>query len=316
MHPSYKWTLGEVIPSTKIQPVMYLSKCLSNAETRYGPLELEVACLVWAAKKLCTVVQLNNHPVVVLTDYSVTKGIVNRTILQTTATDRANKQLITASIYLSEYGFQVYYLLGRLNYVPNALSRFRTVNDIINSEGKLQRTDDKATLDTVWHTKTSEVIIDHGMAERFKEAYLRDPKYANIIKAMRPVDNAVVDTFSKPGYPFDVAKGLVYNTHDGNRCLCIPHGIIKEILRIAHNENHHFSIRRIMNFLEPYAIYRKSYLVKKYLKHCPSCGVNRTDKQLPVGDLRPIRLEEPLPIKIIAINFILALPKVKTKGTP
>jgi hypothetical protein len=60
---NYTWEPGSVIPSTVIQPIMFLSRCLTNAELRYGPSELEVACLVWAAKKLRTMIQSSNLPV-------------------------------------------------------------------------------------------------------------------------------------------------------------------------------------------------------------------------------------------------------------
>src|SRR3954466_13928619 len=109
---------------------MFLSKCLTNPEMRYGPSELEVACFVWACRRLRTVIYSNNHPVIVLTDHSFTKGIVEQTKLDTSLTDRANRRLINASIYLSSYALKLYYLLGILNFVPNALSRLKVVGDV------------------------------------------------------------------------------------------------------------------------------------------------------------------------------------------
>ncbi len=97
----YTWEPGTVIPATAIQPVMFLSRCLTNAELRYGPSELEVACLVWAVKKLRTMLHSSNLPVTVLTDHSATKGIVDQTTLNTDSTDQANRRLINASVYLS-----------------------------------------------------------------------------------------------------------------------------------------------------------------------------------------------------------------------
>ena len=60
-----------------------------------------------------------------LTNYSLTKGIVEQTSLKTTFTDRANKRLINALIYLLQFNLKIYYLAGKRNLVPDALSRLR-----------------------------------------------------------------------------------------------------------------------------------------------------------------------------------------------
>jgi hypothetical protein len=47
----YTWSPGSPIPSMAIDPVMFLSRCLTKAELSYRPSELEVAYLVWACKR-------------------------------------------------------------------------------------------------------------------------------------------------------------------------------------------------------------------------------------------------------------------------
>jgi hypothetical protein len=120
--------------------------------------------------------------------------------------------------------------------------------------------------------------MDYSITERFKEIYFRDPKYVNITKVIRLIDNVVINTFLKPSYLFDITKKLVYNIYNNNYCLCILYNIIKKILKIAYNKNYYFSIKRIMNFLELYIIYKKLYLVKKYFKYYLSCSVNKINK--------------------------------------
>lgn len=41
----YTWKEGDTIPANQVQPIMFLSKYLTSAETRYSLSELEVACL-------------------------------------------------------------------------------------------------------------------------------------------------------------------------------------------------------------------------------------------------------------------------------
>ncbi|RWA03570.1 hypothetical protein EKO27_g11536 [Xylaria grammica] len=313
LQPNAEWHPGKVMSSTDVQPVMFLSRSLTHPELRYGPSELEVACLVWAVKKLRTVIGSSRDPVVVLTDHSATKGIVDKTTLDSSATDRCNIRLINASVYLNQYGLQVFHLPGRLNLVPDALSRLKTVTDAVSAEtGKLERDNEPDTLDMIWHT--TEVVMDEGLVDKFKRAYKSDPKFVTILQELQT--NEDVDFFSKPGYPFEVRKGLVYNTYQGERRLCVPHGMIKDVLAIAHDDKHHFGVKRMLQDLDPYQIYRKTYLVKKYVKHCHGCDLNRTDRQRPVGNMHPIRPKDPLPMRTIAIDFILSLPKVKSIGTP
>ncbi len=63
----------------------------------------------------------------VLTDYASTRSIIEQTYLDISSTDRANRRLITALVYLSEYDLKVFHLSRRLNYVPNALSRLKAI---------------------------------------------------------------------------------------------------------------------------------------------------------------------------------------------
>ena len=68
-------------------------------------------------------------PVVVLTDHHATKGIVEKTTLDTTLVDQANRRLIAASIYLAEYDLKVYHIPGRLNTIPDTLLRLPADTD-------------------------------------------------------------------------------------------------------------------------------------------------------------------------------------------
>ena len=78
------------MPVKKIQPVLFLSRLLSAAESRYKATELEVACLVWASKKLRTVTQSCQKPPVVLTDHGATRGVVNHSNMSTSDLVKAN----------------------------------------------------------------------------------------------------------------------------------------------------------------------------------------------------------------------------------
>lgn len=309
--PEYKWEVGTLPPANVVQPVMFLSRSLSQAELRYGPSELEVACLVWAVKRLHTTVHSSNGPVIVLTDHSATKGIVEKVGLQTTSVDRANKHLINASVYLSQYNIKVFHLPGEKKFVPDALSRLRAIADV--------QPDQLPVLDDVWYT-LSEAQMDPELKEDFVKAYKTDKKYDHIIGEImrRPTSESTEDggIIFRAGYPFVIADKLLYNVSaDGSRTLCVPHAMIKTVLDLAHDEKHHFGRDRMLYDLRGLSIHNKTRQVKMYIRHCNSCNTCGTSNQPPNGDYQPIRPSDTLPMRVIAMDFITGLPAVPSIGT-
>jgi hypothetical protein len=311
LRDGYHWEPGSVIPSTQVQPVMFLSRCLTRAELRYGPSEQEVACLVWAVKKLRTMIHSSRLPVNVLTDHSSTRGIVEQTRLDTSSTDRANRRLITASVYLSEYDLKVYHLPGRLNFVPDALSRLTALQDpVVRPEGEV-------ILDNVMFA-WAEARMDDTLKNQFIEAYQEDTKYSAIIKDLVG-DKAIEGNgdFSRPGLPFVLTEGLLYNIRpDGLRAICIPHKMAKTILSLVHDQKHHFGVDRMLYDLRGVSMAEKTRRIKKFVQHCPQCNVVATDRQPPLGNLQPIRPADTLPMRVIAMDFIVGLPSVSAEGSP
>lgn len=149
-----KWTPGQDIPSTAIEPVMFLSRCLSKLERYYGPSELEVACLVWACKRLCIMLHSSQHLVVVLTNHEATRGIIEKTSLNTTLTNWSNRRLVNVSIYLSKYKLQVHHLASRLNLVLNALFRLAALGDSVAKERP-----EEPVLDSIWNNHSDHVLF-------------------------------------------------------------------------------------------------------------------------------------------------------------
>ena len=336
----YIWVPGTIIPSNKVRPIMFLSRCLTGPETRYGPSEQEVACLVWAVKKLRTMIHSSNHPVVVLTDHAATKGIVEKSPLTTTSTERSNRRLICAAIYLSEYNLQIYHLPGRLNFVPDALSRLKALQDKPKDPKDMAAVNsDDVVLDNIFFAY-AEAQMDEHLKQQFAEGYQKDAKYAAIVKDLREAEKQYQTRVARaqqrareqgrpfsaedsallrrPGLPFVMIDGLLYNIRaDGTRALCVPRGeVLKRVLAATHDEKHHFGEERMLYDLRGLSISNKTHVVKSYVKHCPVCQLNATDRQPPIGNYQPVRPSDTLPMRVIAIDFIVGLPAVKAVGTP
>jgi hypothetical protein len=73
----------------------------------------------------------NNKRIIVFIDYNSINGIVRNTNFNTTSIDRTNRCFTNTLVYLSIYLLDVYYILNRLNFVLDILSRFRTTKDDI-----------------------------------------------------------------------------------------------------------------------------------------------------------------------------------------
>jgi hypothetical protein len=113
---------------------------------------------------------------VILTDYAATKGVYNQTNLNTSDVSKANIRLVHASVYLLQFNLNVRHYLGRLNIVPDALSRLKATE---------QR--DVSDNDELEHILLSTETI---MAPKFKEKLLAglwdDPKFSQYILSYMP----------------------------------------------------------------------------------------------------------------------------------
>ena len=123
---NYDWNPRTLISATTTQPIIFISKALTKRELLYGPSEFKIAYLAQVINKIRVKLYSSKYPVVVLTDYGAIKGIIKRTTIITSSVDRANRRLINASIYLSEYNLKIYHIPGKKNIVPDALSRLLT----------------------------------------------------------------------------------------------------------------------------------------------------------------------------------------------
>lgn len=74
---------GQLPPRTDIEPILFLGRLMTPAETRYWPTEMEVAALVWVVKKIRHLIDGADKPVVVFTNHASTVDIVNHTHLGT-----------------------------------------------------------------------------------------------------------------------------------------------------------------------------------------------------------------------------------------
>ena len=120
---------GDRARPTAIEPILFLSKCLSQAESRYWPTELEIAGIVWTIRKVHHMVRASFTTTVIWTDHSAIASIVKQTKLSSSSVDKLNLRLIRASTYLSQFNIVVKHKAGRDHIIPDALSRIPAAQD-------------------------------------------------------------------------------------------------------------------------------------------------------------------------------------------
>jgi transposase InsO family protein len=286
---------------TDIEPVMFLSRMLSPAETRYWPTELEVAGLVWVLRKTRHLIESSKLPVRVYTDHGASLSISKQTTLETTSAERSNLRLVRASEYIQRFNLEIRHKPGKTHLVPDALSRLASTMPA----AKEPELDFAAAYN---YTATLAEMSEDFRAQLLT-GYATDPAYRRILDVLDQND-AVADS-NKADLPFSRDdKGLIWHHNDISR-LCIPDSLVGEILRIAHTEAGHPGFARTFERASSsWYIQKLGRHVRDFLRHCPECLVYQTRRHAPYGSLQPIPAP-PVPFHTITIDFILALPETQ-----
>ena len=106
-----------------MQPILFLSRQLSSAKTRYWPTELEMAGIIWVVKKIRHLIEASTKSTIIYTDHSAAIDIVRQSSMNTTSTEKLNLRLIRASEYLQRFRIELRHKPGKTNIVPDILSR-------------------------------------------------------------------------------------------------------------------------------------------------------------------------------------------------
>ena len=299
-------------PSDSVQPIMFLSKCLSTAEKKYWPTELEVACMVWVLRRTRHIVQSAKRPPIFFTDHAATLAIAKQTSLSSSSVDRQNLRLVRASEYIQRFDILIFHKPGKQHVVADALSRLQSSA----STNALDSGDD-GILDALFENpeaffSTSLVEMSAEFRAKLKQGYERDMRWSSIIEALKENEKETIPA----NLPYHLDGDLLY-FRDVNptstQKLCVPESLHKEFLEIAHDNNGHPGLERTLEHLHGITFYRTRRITKKYIDHCPECLKNSTRRHRPYGSLQPI-LTPPIPFHTITIDFVMAIPISSPEG--
>lgn len=322
-----------------VEPIAFYSRSLSAAERKFFPTELEIACLVWVLRKARHMVDAACRTVV-YTDHASNVDIAKQATNSTPA-GGTNLRLVNAAITIQSFrNLEVFHIPGKINIVPDALSRLPQPewHDGIPSSDEpmatvqvTTRSHRQQSLTAVPHIVVTPPQDDHApspleldfptplpeqlakgestlhisdtLRGRLRRGYLEDPRLSRI---MEEVVTAADKNTSKIKLPYYLdQQGLLWCTIGGDR-LCIPPTLHKEFIEIAHTRLH-LGRQRTLERLQPFSIYKGARQVATFVKNCPVCLQNSTRRHKPWGELEPI-LEPFTPFHTVTIDIVLGLP--------
>ena len=290
-----------------VEPILFLSRIINGAESRYWPTELELAGIVWVVRKIRHMIESSATPTIIYTDHGAALGIAKQTTLTTTSTDKMNLRLVRASDYLQRFELVIRHKPGKQHVVPDALSRLENTytDPMAPEEGEL----DALVASLAYCYATSLVEMSEEFRQRLIDGYATDPAYKHINKVLDvngDEDAAKLPFVRGPDgliFRLDVATGDHAYTA---RRLCVPQSCVKDILQIAHGEGHP-GYARCLEKASAWYIRHLAKHVREYIRHCPDCQIYQTKRHTAYGSMQPIE-SPPVPFHTITIDFILALP--------
>ena len=247
-----------------LKPVVYISRRLSDAESRYHANELECLAIVWAIKKLRSYIYGRRFSV--RTDSSAVKWLCTKKEV----TGKFARWILS----LQEYDFDIAHVKGVDNAVADALSRFPSESAGDESSHVVCVLQDTRSTGYRAHELAFQQQLDAGLRSIIA-LMMASPKGGNSLE-------------------FRLQNGVLYkkNTGQGRKfLLCIPSILRRKVLESCHDDalSGHMGVEKTMARVSErywWPKYRSS--VKKYVSSCLYCQMHKHMVGLPVGELNPI----------------------------
>ena len=210
-----------------LRPICFLSQQLTGAETHYWSMDLELARLVWAVKKLHIYIEQTNTTI--YTDHHSNATIYAATSLKTTSPAKLNLRQQSWANYLSQFKdlMMVAYKAGSLMTVPDALSRLKARLDAETETAKDALDNDEDETTNVFTLTLVE--LEEDLSRSISEGISQDPRMEKIRQALKDsAQDPLPERIKKRGIPYvlDAATDQLYyiDLTDARERLVIPLG--------------------------------------------------------------------------------------------
>lgn len=289
-----------VTTTNRLHPIAFGSRELKPAERNYWPTELEMAGVVWTARKLKPYLEMTQ--VEFVTDHQANEAIAKMKDLSTTSPAKQNLKLQSWAIFLSQFwdNLTVTWHKGAEMECPDALSRLRqSVSQDTMASDNAEEDDvpfqfgfggmatpiqqEKHGPLVAVHVKLPETLL-----QELRDGYEKDKHLSPILRELK--QHSQSDAVEVDHIPFRLEQGLLFfRSNEGYYRLAIPEAFTRQLLAAAHDHAGHMGVKKTLARLVT-AYYWKNMRqrVMEYVAHCPECLVKNTKHHLPFGSLHPI----------------------------
>ena len=302
---SVKWNDKEYSSKKVIEFILFLSRLLTNVETRYWLIELELADIVWVLKKIKHLIDFSKQRfTIIFTNHDATLDIAKQTSMITAFIDKLNLRLVRVSDYIQRFDFELRHKSDKQHIVFDVLSRLVSFNTDVALE--------EDELDVLFTTALMK--IEKDFRKKLVADYISDLNWKKIFTMLNQQnkndENVVKFSFYRKInefiFRFDdfIIDSHVYESHR----LCISHSAIQNILIVVHDDSHSDFARCYEKIATFYYIRDLIRYLRNYLKHCSKCQTYQTRRHKFYDSLQFIFISN-IFFHIIIIDFILILSK-------
>ena len=276
--------------------ILFLSRDLSDAKTRYWATELKIDALIWALIKLFQYFDDENFTVI--TNHTTLKSILQNKSFDRRST-RLNKWVMYFSIYLSR--MKIVHRARKSHNNVDELSRLLIIYVHVHAY-------------FVATIKTSEKFLDK-LKKSLKSNSIFKRIYEKLQQQTQNIMNDVNDLITMyQSYRLDIDNDLLYLI---NRLsfdwVCISIVLKRNVMKFAHDNHAHEDIHRILNRIKVSTYFSK--MRKKMLIYVESCLVCQLFKFSRKSLYEQLNLIE-ITIQFLAklnMNFIVELSMISTE---
>lgn len=256
--------------SDKQYPILFISRCLSPAETNYSATELECLGIYWCFTKLAHYIDGSNH-LTVVTDHLALQWLWN---IKATTNSRLHRWAMLLLPWQKK--IKVIHRAGLTHSNVDPLSRFPSFTSVSSLHSDL----------------TSLISAAYPLDDEFRSTF------HDLQRESSPTNNFAL-----------TPDGLLwFRPSPDCSLLCVPAACRSSILNIVHDELGHPGFARALAHARTrYHWGSLSRDIRSYCRSCHFCQVCKTDTSKKPGCLQPIPVP-PSPFHTMCVDFIEGLP--------
>ena len=120
-----------------VEFILFFSRLLNTAESRYWLTKLEMTDLIWIIRKIRHMIESFKAFLIFYTDHETSLEIARQTSLTTFSIDKLNLRLVRAFDYIQKFDIFIRHKLEIIHIVSDALSRLSSITISITQDEKL-----------------------------------------------------------------------------------------------------------------------------------------------------------------------------------